>query len=112
MCCYVYAYRHTHGYIHALQVLVLLKMFTFFREVSFAYVFSPVVFLILFWALNQIIKYDWRVRSCWSVHERMELLAAFPVVFLALMFLALKTDSFFGIGTALLLVDIPSWAQW
>merc|ERR1711971_232462 len=68
--------------------LLLLKMFTFFTDVSFGYVFSPAVVLIIMVALDYFADNIWRSVFCQS--------AAFGALFVwAVVLLSLSTDSLF-----------------
>merc|ERR1712032_1161867 len=77
------------------QVLILLTMFTFFQEVSFVFILSPTVVLVIILGVHVHIDESKYIKMYSVV---IDLLVVLIIASIAL--LMLKIDSFLGVGTA------------
>ena len=87
----------------AQQVMLLLPMFTFFREVSFVVVFMPLLAVVPFCAV-------W-ILFFGGIAFHIPFWAIFPIPSIVL--LMLKADNLLGVGTAFLIGDaFPKFSWW
>ena len=87
--------------VSAQQLMLLLEMFTFFRGVSFVFVFSPLL------VATVVIFVD----LCCHFQRQyiFPMVVILPAIFTSTVLLMLKADNFFGVGTALFPITTFPW---